>query len=89
MPISLYRLNDHLIGTIVRQTKVTEYPYLFQPRRELRARFKVVALADFYHARLFNYNNKNWRIIAQRFDPWNDEMTLTMQNCELLDSSNE
>lgn len=86
MPISLYRNNDHLIGQTVRTTKVTTYPYLFQPRKHQTARFKVVELADFYHAMLFSYRNKNWRIIAQRFDLWNDEITLTMENCALLDT---
>lgn len=86
MPISLYRNNEHLIGSTVRTTKVTEYPYLFQPRKELTEKFRVVELADFYHAALWSYQNKNWRIIAQRFNPWNDEMTLTMQNCALLDT---
>ena len=84
MPISLYRMNDHLIGSEVRSTKLTEYPYLFLPRKELNGRFKIVDMLTFPHVRLIEYQRKNWRIIAQRFNPWNDEMTLTMQHSSLL-----
>lgn len=84
MPISFYRMNDHLIGTEVRSTKVTEYPYLFQPRKKLTGIFKMTTNLTFPHIRLYSYLNKKWRIIAQRFDPWNDEMTLTMQHSPVL-----
>ena len=84
MPISMYRLNDNLIGTSVRQTKVTLYPYMFQPRKELTERFRLVNAPTFPHIRLFTYMNKKWRIIAQRFDPWNDEMKLTLQHSPVL-----
>ena len=84
MPISLYRIGDNLIGTSVRSTKVTEYPYLFQTRKELTGRFRITNQLTFPHVKLFSYMNKKWRIIAQRFDPWNDEVTLTMQNSSVL-----
>lgn len=84
MPISLYRLNDHLIGNSVRSTKVTEYPYLFQPRKEIRGRFRITNALTFPHVRMFTYMNKKWRIIARRFDVWNDEMRLTLQNSPTL-----
>lgn len=84
MPISLYRLNDNLIGTTVRSTKVTEYPYLFTPRKELVSKFIYTSELTFPHVRLFTYMNKKWRIIAQRFDPWNDEIKLTMQHSSVL-----
>ena len=84
MPISLYRNNDHLIGASVRQTKLTTYPYMFTPRHHLVSKFKYAAALTFPHIKLFNYMNKKWRIIAQRFDPWNDEYQLTMQNSSVL-----
>ena len=84
MPISFYRLDNHLIGSVVRSTKVTEYPYLFQPRKKLTGIFKLTTNLTFPHIRLYSYLNKKWRIIAQRFDPWNDEMTLTMQHSPVL-----
>jgi hypothetical protein len=84
MLISMYRKSSNLIGTTVRTTKVTEYPYLFQPRKSLEGRFDIVDLPEFAHAMLFSYDSKNWRVIAQRFDPYNDEMTLTMQSSSLL-----
>ena len=84
MPISLYRNNDHLIGTTMRTTKLTEYPYLFQPRKELKGIFRLISAPTFPHIRLFSYLGKKWRIIAQRFDPWDDEMTLTLQNSPVL-----
>lgn len=84
MPISLYRLNDRLIGTTVRQTKVATYPYLFTPRKELVSKFRISSILSFPHIRLFTYMDKRWRIIAQAFRPWDDEYTLTMQNSNIL-----
>lgn len=84
MPISLYRLNDHLLGTSVRQTRITTYPYLFQPRKMLVSKFRYASQLTFPHVRLFTYLNKKWRIIAQRFNPWNDEYELTMQHSSVL-----
>ena len=84
MPISLYRLNEHLIGTTVRSTKLTEYPYLFAPRKNLVSKFRYIDALTFPHVRLLNYLSKKWRIIAQRFDPWNDEYQLTMQHSSVL-----
>ena len=86
MPISLYRNNDHLIGSTVRSTKLTEYPYLFTPRKHLVSNFRYAAALTFPHIRLYNYLSKKWRIIAQRFDPWNDEYQLTMQSSSLFDN---
>ena len=84
MPISLYRLNDNLIGNSVRSSKLTEYPYLFQKRQELVSKFKVVSAPTIPYARKFSYLNKNWRMIAQEFHPWDDEVTLTMQSSPIL-----
>lgn len=84
MPISLYRNNDRLIGSAVRTTKLTEYPYLFQPRKELTGIFNLLSAPTYPHLRIYSYLGKRWRIIAQRFDPWNDEMTLTMQHSPVL-----
>ena len=84
MPISMYRMNDHLIGNSVRSTKVTEYPYMFTPRKQLVSKFRYIDALTFPHVRLLNYLSKKWRIIAQRFDPWNDEFQLTMQHSSVL-----
>jgi hypothetical protein len=84
MPISLYRLSDNLIGTTLRTTKVTEYPYLFQPRRHLVSRFRVQSLFTIPYARIWSYLNKKWRIIALSWDPWNDEMKVTAQHSPTL-----
>ena len=84
MPISLYRMNSNLIGNSVRSSKLTEYPYLFQKRQELVSKFKVVSAPTIPYARKFSYLNKNWRMIAQEFHPWNDEVTLTMQSSPIL-----
>jgi hypothetical protein len=84
MPLSLYRLNDNLIGTSVRASKLTEYPYLFQKRQELVSKFKVVSAPTVPYARKFSHLSKNWRMIAQTFHPWNDEVTLTMQSSPIL-----
>lgn len=84
MPISMYRLNDHLIGNSVRSTKVTEYPYMFQPRKLLTAKFKISSLPTFMHAKLWSFENKKWRIIAQKFNLWDDEVELYMQNSSTL-----
>ena len=84
MPISMYRLNDNLIGDAVQNTKVTEYTYLFTPRKLLVSRFRYAAALTLPHAQLLSYLRKKWRIIAQRFDPWNDEFKLTMQNSSVL-----
>lgn len=84
MPISLYRMNDHLIGNSVRDDKLTVYPYMFTPRKHLVSKFRYEAALTFPHVKLFTYMNRKWRIIAQRFDPWNDEYQLTMQNSSVL-----
>lgn len=84
MPISLYRLNDHLIGNSVRTEKVSLYPYLFLPRKQLVSRFRMASALTYQYMRLMSYMNKKWRIIAQKFSPWDDKMTLTMQNSSIL-----
>lgn len=84
MPLSLYRLNTNQIGSTVLSTKITEYPYLFQKRTELVQRFRLTTAPALPHTRLFNYQNKKWRIIAQEFHPWNDEYKLTMQHSPVL-----
>ena len=86
MPISMYRENDHMIGDTVLTTKVTEYPYLFQQRTELEGVFRGTA-PNLYHARMWEYLGKKWRIIAQTFHPWSDECRLTLQSSPVLDGS--
>ena len=84
MPMSLYRLNNTLIGAAPLTTKITEYPYLFQKRLEQVQRFRLTTAPALPHTRLFNYQSKKWRIIAQEFHPWNDEYKLTMQHSPVL-----
>ena len=86
MPISLYRFNDRMIGDTLLTTKVTEYPYLFQRRTELDSVFRGTA-PNLYHAKMWEYLGKKWRIIAQTFHPWSDECRLTLQNSPVLDGS--
>ena len=84
MPLSLYRLNTNQIGSTVLSTKITEYPYLFQKRTELVQRFRLTTAPALPHTRLFNYQGKKWRIIAQEFHPWDDEYKLTLQHSPVL-----
>ena len=86
MPISLYRFNDRMIGDTLLTQKVTEYPYLFQRRTELDSVFRGTA-PNLYHARMWEYLGKKWRIIAQTFHPWSDECRLTLQSSPVLDGS--
>lgn len=86
MPISLYRFNDRMIGDTLLTQKVTEYPYLFQRRTELDSVFRGTA-PNLYHARMWEYLGKKWRIIAQEYHPWSDECRLTMQSSPSLDGS--
>jgi len=84
MPISLYRLSDNLIGSSVLSTKITTYPYLFQPRKKLTSKFRIEAAATVPYARLFSYYGRKWRIVAQEFHPRDDEYLLTMQSSPVL-----
>jgi hypothetical protein len=90
MPISFYRLSDHLISDSVRSTKLTEYPYLFSPRIEMKHRFKLAVshLPALAHAMMFSFMGERWRIISASFEPWNDAYTLTMQSSEVLEDNN-
>lgn len=85
MPISMYRLNDRLVGNALKTTKLTTYPYLFRPRNKIVSKFVVDTMPSMPYLRLFSYLENNWRIIGQSFDPWNDVFVLTMQNSPLLD----
>ena len=88
MPISMYRLNDMMIGSTLRTTKLTEYPYLFQRRLELKGDFRwAAATPDLFHARMWSYMSKKWRMIALNFHPWDDEYALTLQNSGVLDGT--
>lgn len=85
MPISLYRLNDRLIGANVLASKVTEYPYLFQKRTELVGKFRGTS-PDLVHTRLFTWLGKKWRVIGQAWHPWSEvPLTLTLQSSPLFD----
>lgn len=87
MPISLYRLNDRLIGSNVLASKVTEYPYLFQKRTELVGKFRGTS-PDLLHTRLFTWLGKKWRVIGQAWHPWSEvPLTLTLQSSPVLDGS--
>lgn len=85
LPFSMYRLNDHMIGDTLMSTKLTEYPYLFQPRTELQGTFRGTGVPDLCHAMMWSYLSKKWRLIALDFYPWDDEYKLTMQSSPVLD----
>lgn len=84
MPLSLYRLNNNLIGDTVLTQKITEYPYLFQKRTELVQHFRLLERPNLMHTRLFNFQGKLWRIISEEFHPWDDECKLTLQHSPIL-----
>ncbi len=88
MPISLYRLNDHMIGESVLSTKLTEYPYLFDKRLVVDGKFRATssAVPDLFHTMLWGYESKTWRIISQSFHPWDDEYRLSLQHSDVLDA---
>ena len=84
MPISLYRNNQNLIGTGTLSTKLTEYPYLFEPRKQIVQKFRLIDAPTLPHTRMFNYMGKRWRIVSQTFHPWDDEYELTLQHAPML-----
>ena len=88
MPFSLYRLNTNMIGETVMSQKLTEYPYLFQKRLVLNGKFRpaTAQAPELFHARMWSYLSKKWRLIAQTFHPWDDEYELTLQNSIVLDA---
>ena len=84
MPVSMYRNNDRLLGTQVRSTRLTTYPYLFTPRKELKARFRITSAMPWPYALMVTHLSKRWRVIAQQWEPWNDEMVLTLEHSNIL-----
>ena len=84
MPVSMYRKNDRLLGTQVRSTRLTTYPYLFTPRKELKARFRIASAMPWPYALMVTHLGKRWRVIAQQWEPWNDEMVLTLEHSSIL-----
>ena len=84
MPVSMYRKNDRLLGTQVRSSRLTTYPYLFTPRKELKARFRITSAMPWPYALMVTHLSKRWRVIAQQWEPWNDEMVLTMEHSSIL-----
>ena len=84
MPVSMYRNNDRLLGTQVRSTRLTTYPYLFTPRKELKARFRITSAMPWPYALMVTHLSKRWRVIAQQWEPWNDEMVLTLEHSSIL-----
>lgn len=88
LPISMYRSNDRQIGFTIRSNMTTQYEYLLKRRNELQAKFKVISMPSAPWCKLWQMNNSSyrWRIIAQTFDPWNDDMTLTIERSETLEN---
>ena len=84
MPVSMYRNNDRLLGTQVRASRLTTYPYLFTPRKELKARFRIASAMPWPYALMVTHLGKRWRVIAQQWEPWNDEMVLTLEHSSIL-----
>lgn len=84
MPVSMYRKNDRLLGTQVRSTRLTTYPYLFTPRKEMKARFRITSTLPWPYALMVTHLSKRWRVIAQQWEPWTDEVVLTMEHSSIL-----
>ena len=84
MPVSMYRNNDRLLGTQVRSSRLTTNPYLFTPRKELKARFRITSAMPWPYALMVTHLSKRWRVIAQQWEPWNDEMVLTLEHSSIL-----
>ena len=84
LPVSMYRNNDRLLGTQVRASRLTTYPYLFTPRKELKARFRITSDMPWPYALMVTHLGKRWRVIAQQWEPWNDEMVLTLEHSSIL-----
>lgn len=91
MPLHMYRKNDHMIGSSIRATKFTEYPYLLEVRNELQARFQLTATGgtpfpEHMWCTLWKYLTQSWRwrIIGYTFNPTDDELTLTMERSTTL-----
>jgi hypothetical protein len=84
LPVSMYRNNDRLLGTQVRSSRLTTYPYLFTPRKELKARFRIASAMPWPYALMVTHLSKRWRVIAQQWEPWNDEMVLTLEHSSIL-----
>ena len=80
----MYRKNDRLLGTQVRRTRLTTYPNLFTPRKELKARFRITSDMPWPYALMVTHLSKRWRVIAQQWEPWNDEMVLTLEHSSIL-----
>ena len=86
MPLHMYRKNDHQIGTEIRETKFTEYPYLLSVRNELVARFRLVNnMPEHIWCTLWSYIGKKWRVIGYSFDPTDDELELTIERNQILE----
>lgn len=84
MPVSMYRKNDRLLGLQLRSTRLTTYPYLFTPRKELKARFRIDSAMPWPYALMVTHLGKRWRVIAQQWEPWNDELVLTLEHSSIL-----
>ena len=84
MPVSMYRKNDRLLGLQLRSTRLTLYPYLFKMRKELKARFRITSAMPWPYALMVTHLSKRWRVIAQRWEPWNDEVVMTLEYSSIL-----
>ena len=84
MPVSMYRKNDRLLGLQLRSTRLTLYPYLFKMRKELKARFRITSDMPWPYALMVTHLSKRWRVIAQQWEPWNDEMVMTLEHSSIL-----
>ena len=84
MPVSMYRKNDRLLGLQLRSSRLTTYPYLFTPRKELKVRFRIDSAMPWPYALMVTHLSKRWRVIAQQWEPWNDEVVLTLEHSSIL-----
>lgn len=84
MPVSMYRKNDRLLGPQLRSTRLTLYPYMFKYRKELKARFRIDSALPWPYALMVTHLGKRWRVIAMKWEPWTDEVVMTLEYSSIL-----
>ena len=86
-----YYRNSNMIGTqfLTQQNWFTNYHYLLFSREQLQLKCRRTATLLPYYAKcaLMSFFGKTWRLIAASSNPWNDEITVTLQRS--LEPQNE
>ena len=87
-----YYKNSNLIGTLIlwnQDTWFTNYHYLLYSREQLvlKCRRTTTVLPYYAKCALLSFFGHQWRLIAASSNPWNDEITVTLQRS--LEPQNE